>query len=134
NGTEGSASKPAGGLVSVSMATSFFAVCDELLTVVEVTDPQRMIEMFQSIPDFRNEVEVVGIDLVRVTRTPRCVLRYRLAAVDGSAVVYGKVASMPARDDVLAGLDAPPRRARRAPHTTVFVPRVRGHAPEPDRM
>ena len=132
--SEGPAPKPSGVLGSLGMATGLFPVCDQLPTLVEVTDPQRMIEMFQSIPDFRNEVEVVGIDLVRVTRTPRCVLRYRLAAVDGSAVVYGKVASIPARDDVLAGLDALARRARREPHAAVFVPRVLGHSRELDLM
>ncbi|MGH9278978.1 MAG: hypothetical protein ACRD12_12845, partial [Acidimicrobiales bacterium] len=81
----------------LGLALSVFPACGELPTLVEATDPERVARVLGATP--------AGIDLVRFTRTPRCVLRYRLPS---GVSVYGKVAAdlSPHTPRVLAGLAA----------------------------
>jgi ABC-type multidrug transport system fused ATPase/permease subunit len=89
-------------LESLHLAVSVFPIDGELPMLVEATDRQRMLEIFQSIPELAADgfaVEDCRVELGHYGRQHRCVLRYCLEGhlpdsdVVERRVVYGKVAN-----------------------------------------
>jgi hypothetical protein len=97
---------PVAMLASLSMVVSVFPIDGELPTLRDVTDSQRMIEVFGEIlPVVLNEdvtVDGCGVELFQYKRRNRCVLRYgvdvrrRGAESSEAMVIYGKVHSLAA--------------------------------------
>src|SRR5687767_10780937 len=92
---------PAAMIDALSMVVHVWPIDGELPTLVEATDPARMIDVFrETLPAAQSEPFVVDdcrIELVSYRRRQRCVLRYTIAGhAQGSdevrhLVVYGKV-------------------------------------------
>jgi hypothetical protein len=92
---------PAAVIEPLDMVVHVWPIDGELPTLVEATDPRRMLEVFrETLPETMGQpfaVEDCEVELVSYRRRQRCVLRYtvagRAAGSDDvrSIVVYGKV-------------------------------------------
>src|SRR5438105_5629869 len=122
--TGGPQPKPTGVLEALELAVGVFPVDARLPTLIDVTNGPRMAHVLRSLLD--RDVAVEAIELARMGRTTGCVLRCRL---DDGAVIYGKVGSAGAIDDVRAVLDA---LARTPVPRAVLFPRLLGHSAEHD--
>jgi len=97
----GALAAPAATIDALNMVVHVWPVDGELPTLVDATDPRRMIEVFrEELPEALKQPFVVGdcrIELVSYRRRQRCVLRYAVEGKppDGDEVrrliVYGKV-------------------------------------------
>jgi len=123
---DGPQPKPTGVLEALGLAVGVFPVDARLPTLIDVTNGPQMAHVLRSLLD--RDVAVEAIELARMGRTSGCVLRYRLA--DG-AVIFGKVGSAGAIDDVRAVLDA---LARGPGPRAVLFPRLLGHSAEHDLL
>ena len=86
----------------MAMAVSVFPVSGSLPTLVVATDHERMSAVLDDVVGGHATLE--EIDLVRLRRTPRCVLRYQLGSTD-HGVVYGKVGWPAGHGDIDRGLE-----------------------------
>jgi Ser/Thr protein kinase RdoA (MazF antagonist) len=116
---------PAAVIEPLHTVVHVWPVDGELPGLVQATDRERMVEVFQET--LGNTVEDCEIELVRYRRRQRCVLRYTVVGEDGRRVVYGKVSGVGTETpkDVIVG-----ELHRRMTGHSLSVPRSLGWWPE----
>jgi Phosphotransferase enzyme family len=128
---------PAALIEPLNMVVHVWPIDGELPTLVDATDPQRMIEIFRETLQKDLLVDNCHIELVSYRRRQRCVLRYTIAGKTlGSdesrrLVVYGKVTGV--GSEALTGgmIDALRDQIRERPAPLRFaLPRSFGSRPD----
>jgi hypothetical protein len=132
---------PAAMIDALNMVVHVWPIDGELPTLVDATDPRRMIDVFrETLPDALKQpfvVEDCQIELVSYRRRQRCVLRYSIAGKTAGSdevrrlIVYGKVTA--SGDETLKGrmIDALRDRIRHpAAHYRFTLPRSFGSRPD----
>jgi hypothetical protein len=132
---------PAATIDDLNMVVQVWPIDGELPTLVDATDPVRMVEVFRdTLRDALGqpfEVEDCRVELVSYRRRGRCVLRYTLtrAMIRGDVIspliVYGKVT--PTGDASLKGRTVEALRThvlRADPAHRFTVPRFLGSSPD----
>jgi hypothetical protein len=118
--------QPAAVIEPLNMVVHVWPIDGELPTLVDATDPERMVEIFDETLPF--VVEDCRIELVSYRRRQRCVLRYTVVGDDRRLVAYGKVSAVGSetpKDVLLREL-----RRRLAREHALSVPRSLGWRPE----
>jgi hypothetical protein len=132
---------PAAMIDALNMVVHVWPVDGELPTLVDATDPRRMIDVFrETLPEALMQqfaVEDCQVELVSYRRRQRCVLRYTIAGKTAGSdkvrrlIVYGKISAR--GDETLKGrmIDALRDRILQPAATYRFtIPRSFGSRPD----